>query len=74
MRRLICAFVVICMELILKIASVGIVVAIVCQILNKAGREELSMMASLAGLIIVLLLIVDQLKELFETVKTLFSF
>ena len=62
------------MELILKIASIGIVVAIVCQILNKAGKDELSMLASLAGLVIVLLLIVDQLKELFDTVKTLFSF
>ena len=62
------------MELILKIASVGIVVAVVCQILNKAGKDELSMLASLAGLIIVLLIIIDQLKELFDTVKTLFSF
>ena len=74
MRRDFCAFVVILMELILKIASIGIVVAIVCQILNKAGKDELSMLASLAGLVIVLLLIVDQLKELFDTVKTLFSF
>lgn len=62
------------MELILKIASIGIVVAIVCQILNKAGKEELSLLASLAGLIIVLLIILDQIKELFDTVKTLFSF
>jgi len=62
------------MELILKIASVGIVVAVVCQLLNKAGKDELSMLASLAGLIIVILIIIDQLKELFDTVKTLFSF
>jgi len=62
------------MELILKIASVGIVVAVVCQILNKAGKDELSMLASLAGLIIVILIIIDQLKDLFYTVKTLFSF
>ena len=62
------------MELIFKIASVGIVVAIVSLILNKAGKEELSLLASLAGLIIVLLIIIDQLKELFDTVKTLFSF
>ena len=62
------------MELIFKIASVGIVVAIVCQILNKAGKDDLSLLASLAGLVIVLLIIVDQLKELFDTLKTLFSF
>lgn len=62
------------MELIFKIASVGIVVAIICQVLNKAGKDDLSMLASLAGLVIVLLIVVDQLKELFDTVKTLFSF
>ena len=62
------------MELIFKIASIGIVVAIVCQILNKAGKDDLAMLASLAGLIIVLLIVLDQLKELFDTVKTLFSF
>ena len=62
------------MELIFKIVSIGIVVAIVCQILNKAGKDDLAMLASLAGLIIVLLIVLDQLKELFDTVKTLFSF
>lgn len=62
------------MELILKIASIGIVVAVVCQVLSKAGKDDLAMLASLAGLIIVLLIVVDQLKELFDTVKTLFSF
>ncbi|MBQ6946865.1 MAG: stage III sporulation protein AC, partial [Clostridia bacterium] len=43
------------MELILKIASVGIVVAVICQVLSKAGKDDLAMLASLAGLIIVLL-------------------
>lgn len=62
------------MELILKIASIGIVVAVVCQVLVKSGRDDLSMLASLTGLIIVLLIVVDQIKELFDTVKTLFTF
>ena len=62
------------MELILKIASIGVVVAVVCQVLNKSGRDDLSMMASLAGLIIVLLIVIDQLSELFDTIQTLFSF
>ena len=62
------------MEIIFKIASIGIVIAIVCQVLNKSGKEDLSMLASLAGLIIALLLIVEKIKELFDTVKTLFTF
>ena len=62
------------MELILKIASTGIVVAVVCQILSKSGKDELSMLASLAGLVIVLLIVLEQLKDLFDTVRTLFSF
>ena len=62
------------MELLLKIASVGIVTSIVCQILAKSGKDELSMIASLAGMIIALLMIVDQIRDLFDTVKTVFSF
>ncbi len=62
------------MELILKIASIGIVVAIVTQVLNKAGKEDLSLLVSLAGLIIGLLMVSEQLKELFDTVKTMFTF
>lgn len=62
------------MELIFKIASIGIVVAIVCQVLNKSGRDDLSMLASLAGLVIVLLLVLDRVNELFDTVKTMFRF
>lgn len=62
------------MELIFKIASIGIVVAIVCQILNKSGRDDLSMLTSLAGLVIVLLLVLDRVNELFDTVKTMFRF
>lgn len=62
------------MELILKIASIGIVVAVVCQVLNKSGKDDMSMLVSLTGLIIALLLVIDQISELFDTVKTLFSF
>ncbi len=62
------------MELLLKIASVGIVTSVVCQILTRSGKDELSMVASLAGMIIALLMIVDQVRDLFDTVKTMFSF
>lgn len=62
------------MELLLKIASIGIVTSVVCQILVRSGKDEVAMIASLAGMIIALLMVVDQLRDLFDTVRTVFSF
>jgi stage III sporulation protein AC len=62
------------MDLIFKIAAIGIVVSVLNVLLNKSGREEYSMMITLAGLIIVLLMMVKEVAELFQTVKTLFRF
>lgn len=60
--------------LIYKIATVGILVTILGQVLNKSGREEQSFLVSLAGLILVLSWIVPYIYELFQTVQALFSF
>ena len=60
-------------ELIFKIAAIGIVTAIVNQMLNKAGKEELGLMASLAGIIIVVLMVVEKVSYLFNSVKALFD-
>ena len=60
-------------EFIMKIAGIGMIVAIVCQILSKAGREEQSMLVSIGGIIFVLLLIVEQLGELFRRVWEVFG-
>lgn len=60
-------------EIIFKIAAVGIITAIVNQILKYSGKEEISTLSTLAGLIIVLLMVVGLISDLFETVKTLFS-
>lgn len=59
--------------IIFKIAAVGIVVAVLCQILKHSGREEQAFLLSLAGLIIVLFWIVPGISELFETMETLFE-
>ncbi|MBE6574560.1 MAG: stage III sporulation protein AC [Ruminococcaceae bacterium] len=59
--------------LILKIAGAGLLVSIAYIILNKAGRDEMAMLVSLAGVIIVLLMIVNELSDLMTTVKTLFG-
>ncbi len=61
-------------SLIFKIAAVGILVSILNQLLKHNGREEQAFLTSLAGLILVLLWILPYIKELFETVNSLFAF
>lgn len=61
-------------DLIFKIAAIGIIVSILNQVLSRSGREEQATMTSLAGLIVVLMMIVQKIAELFELVKTLFQF
>lgn len=61
-------------ELIFKIAAIGIIVAVLCQVLIRSGREEQAMLTTLAGLIVVLTLIVTQISTLFNTIKQLFGF
>lgn len=62
------------LELIFKIAAIGIIVAVLCQVLIRSGREEQAMLTTLAGLIVVLTLIVTQISALFNTIKQLFGF
>lgn len=59
--------------LIFKIAAVGILVTILCQVLKHSGREEHAFIISLAGLILVLMWILPYIYELFETIQTLFE-
>lgn len=60
-------------DLLFKIAGVGIIVAVLHQILNKAGREDQAMMVTLAGMVIVLTIVIKEISELFETVRTVFN-
>ena len=60
-------------DLIFKIAGTGIIIAVLNLVLKRAEREEQAMMTTLAGLIVVLLVIVDEIGDLFEKVKTVFS-
>ncbi len=60
-------------SLLLKIAGIGFVVAVVCQILSKSGREEQSTLVSVAGIVIVILLLTDKLAELFEKISKVFG-
>ncbi len=61
-------------ELIFKIAAIGIIVAVLSLVLSRSGREEQAMMTTLAGLIVVLLMLVQQIAELFTTIEGLFGF
>ena len=61
-------------DLIFKIAGTGIIVAVLNLVLKRAEREEQAMMTTLAGLIVVLVIIVQEIGGLFETVKSVFGF
>ena len=61
-------------DLIFKIAAVGIIVSILNQVLVRSGREEPATMTSLAALVVVLMIVVQRIAELFDMVKTLFEF
>ena len=60
-------------ELVLKVAGVGFLVTVILQILSKTGRDEQAMLASVAGIIIVLLMIVGELGGLIDSVKGVFG-
>ncbi len=60
-------------SLIFKIAAIGIVVSVLNQVLARSGREEQATMTTLAGLVVVLMLVVRQIADLFDLVQTLFE-
>lgn len=61
-------------DLIFKVAGVGIVVAVLNQLLVRSGREDQAMMTTLAGLIVVMMIIVREISALFDLIKTTFGF
>ena len=60
-------------DLIFKIAAIGILVAVLNQLLVRSGREEQAMMTTLAGLVVVLMMMVQEISDLFNLVKNLFG-
>ncbi len=59
--------------IVLRIAGIGILVAIICQLLKQTGRDDMAMLAALAGLIITLAMVVDLIATLFENVRNIFG-
>ena len=60
-------------DLIFKIAAIGILVAVLNQLLIRSGREEQAMMTTLAGLVVVMMILVQEISGLFQLIKTLFD-
>ena len=60
-------------DLLFKIAAIGILVAVLNQVLSRAGRDDQAMMTTLAGLVIVLTMVIKEISGLFTTVRTLFN-
>ena len=60
-------------DLIFKVAAIGILVAVLNQLLVRSGREDQAMLTTLAGLIVVLLMVVQQISYLFDTIKNIFD-
>ena len=60
-------------DLIFRIAAIGIIVAVLNQLLVRSGREEQAMMTTLAGLIVVLMMIVNEIDALFQAIKSIFQ-
>lgn len=61
-------------DLIFKIAAIGIIVSVLNQVLSRSGRDEQATMTTLAGLVVVLMMVVQKISELFNLIKTLFGF
>ncbi len=59
--------------LIIKIAGIGLLVGIVCQLLSKYGRDEQAVLVSIAGIVLVLLMLTDKLAALFTSIKSIFG-
>lgn len=60
-------------DLVFKIAAIGILVAVLNILLSRAGRDEQALMTTIAGLIVVLVLVIQKISELFDLIKSLFS-
>jgi stage III sporulation protein AC len=60
-------------DLIFKVAAIGILVAVLNQLLVRSGREDQAMLTTLAGLVVVLFMVIEQISALFDTIKSVFD-
>ena len=60
-------------DILFRIAAIGVLVTVIAQVLTRAGREDIATLATLSGLVVVLIMVVDMISDLFETIRRLFS-
>ena len=61
-------------EFVFKIGAIGILVTVISHILSRAGREDMATLATLAGLVVVLMMVVNMVAEFFESIRVMFGF
>ena len=60
-------------DILFRIAAIGVLVTVIAQVLTRAGREDIATLATLSGLVVVQIMVVDMISDLFETIRRLFS-
>ena len=61
-------------DFVFKIAAIGVLLAVLTQVLNRAGREDIATLVALSGLVVVLVMVVDMISDFFETVRAMLQF
>lgn len=61
------------MDILFKIAAIGFITAVICQLLKKSDKDEIATLVSLAGLVLVLVIVVDMVADLFEALRLIFG-
>ena len=59
-------------DILFKIAAIGILITVISQLLTRAGREDIAMLATISGLVVVMLMVVNMISELFVSIKSMF--
>lgn len=60
-------------DFIFKIAGIGILVTVIAQVLSRAGRDDIAMLATLSGLVVVLLMVVNMISDFFTSIRSMFA-
>ena len=60
-------------DILFRIAAIGILVTVISQLLTRAGRDDIAMMATLSGLVVVLVMVINMISELFNAIRAMFS-
>lgn len=60
-------------DILFRIAAIGILVTVISQLLTRAGRDDIAMLATISGLVVVMVMVIDMISELFSSIRTMFA-